>query len=235
MRNIIICDNDQLFAESLKQDILEMNLEEVQSIELFPSGDAPEFLAMLEAENPPVILMDIKLGEKNGIQAAKRIQAVQPGAQIIFMSGYDDYYLDVYEVEHVYFLHKPIDKSKLRLAIERALTHLEASGKLYFVLSGKRTNVRLLLSRILYLEKEKRKIHVYTDSGEYSFYGRFQDIESQLDERFLQCHNSYIVNIGQVQRMGERQFFFAGEKSIPISRTYYKEAKEAFLRYLSQD
>ncbi len=34
--------------------------------------------------------------------------------------------------------------------------------------------------------------------------------------------------------MGERQFFFAGEMTIPISRAYYKAAKEAFLHYLGK-
>ena len=235
MKKLVICDDDILFAENLKRDILDLLPEVVKTIDIFVPDGESDFFDAVDMTEPAIVLMDIRLGEKNGINLAEEIKTAQPDAQIIFISGYDDYYLDVYEVEHIYFLRKPIERDKLEQAIRRAATRLAEIRKQHFLLSGKGETVKIPLARILYFEKEKRKIHIRTDSGAYSIYGRFPDIEEQLDGRFQRCHNSYIVNIEQVQRMADKKFFFIGERVVPISRTYYQEAKRVFLRYVGQN
>ena len=44
--------------------------------------------------------------EITGIDAAKQINLIQPSAQIIFISSYLEYFSDVYETEHLYFVLK---------------------------------------------------------------------------------------------------------------------------------
>ena len=73
---------------------------------------------------PDVIFMDIKLADGNGIQVARNLLRFLPSAQIIFVSGYDDYYLDVYEVEHIYFIKKPLQDDIVSKALSLSLIHI---------------------------------------------------------------------------------------------------------------
>ncbi len=64
-------------------------------------------------------MIDISV-DNGGIQLAQKVLAVQPHSQIIFMASTDKYYLDVYSVDHVYFLKKPIEPVFLMKALNKA-------------------------------------------------------------------------------------------------------------------
>ncbi len=231
----MICDDDKSFLEQLKTDILNLEDEHIKRIELFSDAEQFEFFIAEKPNEANIIIMDVKLEEVNGIDLAKRILELQPNSQIIFTSGYDSYYLDVYSVEHVYFLKKPIDTKHLLQAIRRAGEKLLDLHTRSFIVSNRDGLHCIPYNEILYLENELRKIHVHTVRGNISFYGKFEDMKEALDERFLRCHNSYIVNIAKVKKLSSRKFCFDSDKSIPISRTYYDEVRKAFVQYMSTE
>ena len=233
MKKVLICDDDRFFAEAMKRDILEIMGEQSLQVETFVLEEQLEFYAAEHLEEPMIVILDVKLKTSNGVNVAKNLQRINPDTQIIFMSGYDDYYLDVYEVEHIYFLKKPIKRHWLEQALCRAMQRLDQVKDANFHIPGKSGAERIPLTVILYFEKEKRKIHVDTMEKRYSFYGRFEEIEEQLDERFLRCHNSYIVNIARAQKLSDKKFFFENGRAIPISKFYYGQARNKFLEYLS--
>ena len=75
---------------------------------------------------------------------------------------------------------------------------------------------------------------MHTAKEEISYYGKFEELQYELDVRFMRCHNSYIVNITKVKGISNRKFIFDIDKAVPISKTYYAEVKEAFLNYLDK-
>lgn len=54
------------------------------------------------------------------------------------------------------------------------------------------------------------------------------------DGRFLRCHSGYVVNVTQARGLLERKFVFENGAAIPISRTYYAEVRQAYLKHLSE-
>ena len=84
--NIIIVDDDKLVCQALKT-ILEAD-EEIS----VPAtgGNADEAVELYRKYKPDVILMDIRMGEKTGIDAGKRIVSENPAAKILFLTTFAD-------------------------------------------------------------------------------------------------------------------------------------------------
>ncbi len=233
----MICDDDKIFLNRLKTEILALKEEYVNQIELFSDVRQFEFFIAERPNEENIVIMDVRLGHTNGIDLAGRILELQPNSQIIFTSGYDSYYLDVYSVEHVYFLKKPVDPELLRKAIRRAGEKMQTFHTQCLMVSNREGIHSIPYNEILYLENELRKVHIYkTAKGEGpSFYGKLEDVLQSLDDRFIRCHNSYIVNITKVKSLSNRKFYFDGGRNVPISRTYYNEVRKTFLQYMSRE
>lgn len=166
-----------------------------------------------------IFIMDIQLGNLNGIDIAQKILDELPAAQIIFITGFDDYYLDVYDVDHIYLLKKPLEKDRLRRALQKAAERLENDSSIFEYEFNKK-RYYLPYRRILFFENDKRKIIAHTDMEEdASFYESMGRLDERLPENFVRCHNSFIINIDKVTSYtsGAVQI---GEHEILISRKY---------------
>lgn len=84
--NIVIADDDKLVCQALKT-ILESD-KEIQVPVIGNSAD--EAVELYKKYKPDIILMDIRMGEKTGIDAGKRIVAENPDARILFLTTFAD-------------------------------------------------------------------------------------------------------------------------------------------------
>lgn len=84
--NIVIADDDKLVCQALKT-ILESD-KEIQVPVIGNSAD--EAVELYKKYKPDIILMDIRMGEKNGIDAGKRIVVENPDARILFLTTFAD-------------------------------------------------------------------------------------------------------------------------------------------------
>lgn len=84
--NILIIDDDQLVALSLKT-ILEAK-EDIKVLGIGNSGK--DAISLYETLQPDILLMDIRMEEMNGLDAAKEILASHPDARILLLTTFSD-------------------------------------------------------------------------------------------------------------------------------------------------
>lgn len=232
MYNIFICDDNKEIANKIKSEIISYMPKNIQHLITFDSAYA--FRSELKSKKRPIdiVIMDIDLGDDNGIDLSSDIIELYPCAQIIFVSGHDRYYPKVYDVDHIYFIKKPISEIELHLALDKAKEKLKKTKREVFYIKTKKGYTCLCLNTIYYFEKDKRKIVAVTSNGKYSFFGKFEDIMDGLNDRFIRCHNSYVINLNSAENMGLHHFDMLNGAKIPISKTYKDEVRDRFLEYI---
>lgn len=83
---IVIIDDHQLFREGVKR-ILEFE----KSFQVVSEGDdGCEALRLVEEFQPDVVIMDINMPQKNGIEATRELVEKYPNTKIIILSIHDD-------------------------------------------------------------------------------------------------------------------------------------------------
>ena len=111
MINIAIIDDDKTFCDDFKEQIKKID----NSYNTDCYYDINTFLESVSSYNIAVI--DIMLGKDNGIDIASAITEKYPNIKIIFISVEQDFFQDVYSVNHLYFLVKPISNEQLKQAL----------------------------------------------------------------------------------------------------------------------
>lgn len=82
-------------------------------------------------ENINLIFLDIEMPKINGIEAAKKILEIDNNIQIVFITAYNHYAVDAFEVEAIDYVMKPIMKRRLDKTIERIINrHKQIYGEL---------------------------------------------------------------------------------------------------------
>lgn len=81
-------------------------------ISLFTSAE--HFLFSYEEEKDfDILLLDIEMGDMDGVTMAKKLRQENHAIQIIFITGYSDYIAEGYEVAALHYLMKPVREEKL--------------------------------------------------------------------------------------------------------------------------
>ncbi|MFC5530544.1 response regulator [Cohnella yongneupensis] len=110
----IIVDDEYLALESMTRLL--------QRFEVNVAGafqDPREALKQQQSLNADVAFVDIEMPELNGLELAARMQAAQPGLQIVFVTAYEQYAIEAFELAAIDYLLKPIQLKRLDLTIKR--------------------------------------------------------------------------------------------------------------------
>jgi signal transduction histidine kinase len=110
--------------EDIVRETIELQLEHL-GFDVISAADGAEGVALFEENqsNVDLIILDVIMPKKNGVEAYGEIVKIKPEIPVIFYSGYSsDYNLDdVLERQHVYFLKKPFEQETLHQLILKAL------------------------------------------------------------------------------------------------------------------
>lgn len=227
--DIAICDDDKNILQYLKKKI-EITLEDNCQITTFESGyDLIEYIDS-DISNPDIIFMDIDLKEHLGIDVAKKIQQKFNNIKIIFITGYASYVEDIFEVETLYYTAKPINEEKLKKALNKAMEVIKVNKE--EILNIKTEVVSINLNDVNYIEGHLRTVIMHCGKIKKTIYKKLNEIENILPEKFIRCHQSYIVNMEKVNILTTNKFILKSGDKVPVSQSKYKDTKEKFLNYL---
>ena len=121
--------------EQPARDELAYLLGQISGIELVgQAGDGMEALDAITRLKPDVVFLDVQMPGLTGFEVARRI--IDQGgngangrtAQIVFVTAFDQYAIEAFEVNAVDYLLKPVDPSRLEAAIERARRRASQDG-----------------------------------------------------------------------------------------------------------
>lgn len=226
MIRIAVIDDDPVFCKELKNQILKTD--DVYEVSCYSSMD--EFYH--NAADFSIAVIDVMLDKENGIDKAAAIASAFPMLNIIFVSAERDFFQDVYNVEHTYFMVKPVSDSELNRALKLCRKNLERTQLSVKQQSG---TVVIELNKVLYFEGMLKKTLVhYADCAEQLLNIPLKDIEQQLrNDNFIRTHQSFIVNMNYINRASKNKIIIQNTE-IPISRKY-SGAAAAILRYLSEN
>lgn len=164
-----------------------------------------------------VLLLDIEMGAMDGVQLAKKLRQTNQTVQLVFITGFPDFMAEGYEVSALHYLMKPVRREKLFAVLDKAAENLRKQEKRLRVAFDRQTEL-IPLSQITYIEAQKQYVVVHTQAGEYRMKATLADTEKELDEYFLKCQRSFLVNLRHVLRIGRDCVELKNGTQVPISR-----------------
>ncbi|OGO76711.1 MAG: hypothetical protein A2Y23_06610 [Clostridiales bacterium GWB2_37_7] len=232
-----VCDDNTVQVDAISS-FLEKNIKYFQ-LQLIKAYSGEELLSQLENTVMDVVFLDIEMSGINGIQTGKRIRDKYPEAIIVFITGYRKFALDAFKIKTMDYLIKPVTEKRLKILLNDILTRLDHI-KLYeemnktISFSFRDEFIRLKYSEIYYFEKNLRKITVYSQKGEFSFYESMNRLLERLGvEQFVQCHNSFLVNKTKILKLkNDNIYMHELNKSIPVSKKNKLLIREIFEKNL---
>jgi DNA-binding NarL/FixJ family response regulator len=118
---ILIVDDQALFAENLKT-VLEFRARDFNVVGTVTNGQ--EAIAFARAEQPEIILMDVRMPGMDGVQATRIIHGEFPEIRIIVLTTFDDdeYIIDALKAGAMGYMLKDVPFAKLAASLRAALS-----------------------------------------------------------------------------------------------------------------
>jgi two-component system LytT family response regulator len=105
--------------EPLARELLLSMLEGIGGVDVLGEyGDGAAALRGIRERDPDLVFLDIQMPARTGIEVLRELGAAAP--DVIFVTAYDRYALDAFQVDAVDYLLKPFDEERLEEAVERA-------------------------------------------------------------------------------------------------------------------
>ena len=230
MFKIAVCDDIKATCDELKKIILSKakgTLCENNSVDIFYSGDA--LISDIREENLyDLIFLDIELGGNiNGVEVGHIIRDEMDDyiTQIVYISSKNNYDRQLFDVQPLHFLQKPIDVSKLLNDIKLAIKISGKENKI-FEFKNLRNTVKVPYKDILYFESKGREISLVSCKMQYTFYDNIQELSKVLPDFFIYPHRSYLVNYELISCFKYEELIMSNGDIIPISRSKRKEIRK---------
>ncbi len=225
---IAICDDSEADRQYLAGLVAKWaaNTEHTVQTVLFPSAE--NFLFHYSDKNDyDILLLDIEMGDMDGVTMAKKLRQSNDTIQIVFITGYSDYIAEGYEVAALHYLMKPVKAEKLCSVLERAAEKLAKNEKVLNIEIGSEM-VRVPIYQIRYADVFGNyvTIHTFDDLKVRMTLG---ELEKELDDRFFRVSRSVVVNLTQITRVTKTEIRLNDGTSIPLPRGAYEGVNRAII------
>ncbi len=218
--------------EKLARDELCFQLQRIGDVEVIgQAANGVDALKLIEQREPDLVFLDVQMPGLNGFEVARRLVEHAVETQLVFVTAFDQYALDAFEVSAVDYLLKPVEPARLEQAIGKvrrrvadrtALDSAQRGGirteeveKLLRMLADReglqeqvaiKVGERFLLiqaDEIVHASLVDDTITVVTNAvSGTSNYRSLDDLQARLDPSvFWRVHRSHLVNIHKIKEI----------------------------------
>lgn len=232
MIKIAICEDEKeiqrLIEDYINNILKNINIE--YEIEKYSLG---EELLECSLKNIDILLLDIQMGQINGMDTARKIREVDNDMEIIFITSLIDYVQEGYEVRAYRYLLKPIELEELKKHVLTCIKEIEKNKNNYIVIKNKSNTYKIDSNEIKYIEVQKKDMLIHTINKSFDARYSLEKIEKDLkQDKFVRCHKSFLVNLSYVENIKTNTLVLESGEEVPVSRYRYKDIKERFLKFL---
>lgn len=239
---IVVCDDSKEDLKKIDGLLNKYKTEHAGTefeVECFTDSDML-YRRILDGNPGDIYILDMIMSEKTGIDLGNLIRSTDGKSVIIYITASDDFALEAYGVHAVRYLLKPVGKEQFYEAVDYAFDSVpEKNRENSYQVKTKEGQVAVPFSRIEYIENYSRVINVCMTDGKKikSIYIRksFNEETKPVleDNRFIQVHKSFIINMNHVNRLVQGGIIMESGKNIPVSRARTAEVKKEYLMFVS--
>ncbi len=115
-KSILICDDEEGVRESLN-----LILGDEYRLDFVDNGD--EALQYLSKANPDLVIMDIKMPKKNGLEALKELRQQKPNIKVLMVTGYQSVETAAEASKYgiAEYITKPFESSLVKETVQKIL------------------------------------------------------------------------------------------------------------------
>ena len=231
---IAVCDDEKEIRDMFAERIGKLYPE--AELSLYRSGEE----LLLSDKEPDILLLDIQMPGKNGMETAKELRRKNQKAIIIFVTALDDFVFQAFDVGAFHYLVKPFDDEKLGEVLQNAVKQFEDRRKLedggrkkekpnLMVTTGGK-HVIVDPEDIVYAEVFDRKVILHTMDADIEYYGKMKELEEKAGDDFYRTHRSYLVNFGFIRKYDATTVYLKRGQAL-ISKQNYGAFVKSYLRY----
>lgn len=214
--DVLLVDDEPLALRRL--ETLFADIDDVRVVGTAATGEAAE--AQIAALKPDLVMLDISMPKKSGIRVAADL-AVEPRPEIVFVTAFEQYAPDAFEVDAADYLLKPVRFDRLRQAVERARRRRalrDAEQRLANVVPADARedaiwvqvasgNLRLPIAQIEWVEAARDYVLFHTATRSYIHRISMASLEDLFDpDQLMRIHRSTFIRpalVSGVQRLGK--------------------------------
>ncbi len=198
MVKVLIADDEPLARIRLQQHLQKMS--DVRIVGQAANG--LEAVQLTVKYCPDIVLMDIRMPEMDGLEAAKVIAEMSLPPAVIFCTAFDDFALRAFDAQACAYLLKPVKFDELRLAIERASrktraqinTRSQNQSQRRHLCSRTHQGIDLIpIKKILLLQAEQKYVTAHLANSEAVLSDTLKEIEEEFPDLFVRVHRNALV------------------------------------------
>jgi len=230
LKSILIDDNPNHLA-SLSEQLLKR----CPQVEIIAKTNDPiEGLQLVRNLEPDLLFIDEQMPQLNGLELVKEIySSMQEVPEIIFVTGYEEFAIQAFEVNACHYLLKPPTDLQLIIAVEKAEKNIENKSpdepktggivNLFQYLSQPRISIPTMqgsdfvsVQDIIRVESDNNlsNWHLINNKVYKAVSRTLKESEQMLDlYQFVRCHNRHIVNPGCIAQYIKPGFLRSGKQA----------------------
>lgn len=231
---IAICDDEQEISNMIEEKV--KKLYPKSNVLLYLSGEE----LLLSNSCPDILLLDIQMEGKNGMETAREFRKSHKNTILIFVTAFEEYVFQAFDVGAFHYLVKPFDNIKFEEILRNAIKELQ-DRKSRKITNSKKDMPSLLITTggkhiavdledIIYAEVFDRKVILHTTHTDIEYYGKMKELQAKAGDDFYRPHRAYLVNFKYIRKYNATTIYLEKGQAL-MAKQNYREFVKSYLRY----
>ena len=224
--NIYVIDDDIAITDQLSHLIFEWAADRAVTVDLITKNSLSEAVPE-EVSCFDLVILDVLICDKNGIEYAKSLRELGSHAVIAFISNFSQYAINGYSAHAVSYILKPLKTDAVYSLLDETVsdTGSLSDNRIHVSQNGK--DIFISPDSIIYIEAFRNQVTIHMTDREESFYVSISSLEKQLSNTSLmRCHRSYIINLRYVREISYYNVNMYGiDHPIPLGRGFADDVR----------
>jgi len=206
--------------------------------------DAGTALQRLQAGSCDLVLLDIRMPGRDGMQLAAALRALPQPPSVVFVTAHGSHALRAFELDAVDYLTKPVRRDRLQAALQRVVQRrwpnesqpAPLADEPMLVVHDRGRVRRIPVAEVLVLKAELKYVTLRTAQGSHLLDDSLTDLERRLGDGFIRIHRNALLALAFLDGLelvspGQYQVRMKGiDERLVVSRRHLPELRETMLK-----
>lgn len=204
----VVISDDEAPARRRLAELLEDCAASVPNEVVGEAATGTELLELLRDVPADLVLLDIRMPDMDGIEAARHLLASEHPPTVIFTTAYDAYAVQAFEMQAIDYLLKPIRLQRLHDALRRVKRAATETDPMLALASQARSHIPVTergrvalvqVDKILFMRAEQKYVCLKTAERDHLLEESLSKLEQEFSDSFVRVHRNCLVSRAHIE------------------------------------